>query len=215
MHLVKRVHNVEVDVKSIERYLPAVYEELNELTKEDLIRRFVSIEFNRFAEYYRNAPDLNMNAGQDERRASTPGAVKLYMNLGQMDGFDANSLKDFVADNAEINAQDITWTDVKNTFSLLEVRTGVMEQVMNAIHGAQYRGRTVRMESRGNRDEGIGRSRSGGGDRNYTRNRGGGGGGGDRKSYGGGDRDRKSYGSGGGGERRGRGEFSGAKKKKW
>ncbi len=213
MHLVKRVHNVEVDVKSIERYLPAVYEELNELTKEDLIRRFVSIEFNRFAEYYRNAPDLNMNAGQDERRASTPGAVKLYMNLGQMDGFDANSLKDFVADNAEINAQDITWTDVKNTFSLLEVRTGVMEQVMNAIHGAQYRGRTVRMESRGNRDEGIGRSRSGGGDRNYTRNRGGGGGGGDRKSYGGGDRDRKSY--GGGGERRGRGEFSGAKKKKW
>ncbi len=202
MHLVKRVHKVEVDEKSIERYMPAVYEELNELSKEDIIRRFVSIEFNRFAEYYRNAPDLNMNAGHEERRASNPGTVKLYLNLGEMDGFDTNSLRDFIADNSEINVAEITWSDVKNTFSLIEVRTGVTDQIMNAIHGAQYRGRTVRMESRGNRDAGIERTR----ERNYTRNRGGEGGGGGRRSYGGG---------GGGGDRKGRGEYSGAKKKKW
>jgi ATP-dependent RNA helicase DeaD len=170
--LVKKVHNVEVDEKTIERYLPQVFQELEELSREDIIKRFVSIEFNRFAEYYRNAPDLNLNSQRDERRQTTPGLVKLYMNIGQLDGFDFNTLKEFIAENSEISVQDVTWTDVKNTFSLVEVRTESMDKIMNAIHGAQYRGRTVRVESRGNRDAGIPRTRlrsdeRSGGDRNY------------------------------------------------
>ncbi len=172
MALVKKVHNVDVDEKTIERYLPQVFQELEELSREDIIKRFVSIEFNRFAEYYRNAPDLNLNSQRDERRQTTPGLVKLYMNIGQLDGFDFNTLKEFIAENSEISVQDVTWTDVKNTFSLVEVRTESMDKIMNAIHGAQYRGRTVRVESRGNRDAGIPRTRlrsdnRSGGDRNY------------------------------------------------
>ncbi|MFN0032562.1 MAG: DEAD/DEAH box helicase [Flavobacteriales bacterium] len=197
MHLVKRVHNVTVDEKSIARYLPAVYEELKELDKEEIIRRFVSIEFNRFADYYRNAPDLNMNAGKDERRVSNPGVVKLYVNIGEMDGFDHNNIKEFIADNSDIEQKDVTWADVKNTFSLIEVSISVMDQVMNAIHGAVYNGRTVRMESRGNRDAGIGRTRMRS-DQEFRRPRGGEGSGG-RKSF--------------GGDRKGKGNYSG--KKKW
>ena len=159
MALVKRIHNVEVDEKTVERYLPQVFDELQELSREDIIKRFVSIEFNRFAEYYRNAPDLNHNAQRDDRRAVAPGVVKLYMNIGGIDGFDFNTIKEFIAENAEINAADITWTDLKNTFSLIEVKNEVVEKIMETIHGAQYRGRTVRVESRGNRDAGIPRTR--------------------------------------------------------
>ena len=159
MALVKRIHNVEVDEKTVERYLPQVFEELQELSREDIIKRFVSIEFNRFAEYYRNAPDLNHNAQRDDRRAVAPGVVKLYMNIGGIDGFDFNTIKEFIAENAEINTADITWTDLKNTFSLIEVKNEVVEKIMETIHGAQYRGRTVRVESRGNRDAGIPRTR--------------------------------------------------------
>ncbi len=159
MALVKRIHNVEVDEKTVERYLPQVFEELQELSREDIIKRFVSIEFNRFAEYYRNAPDLNHNAQRDDRRALAPGVVKLYMNIGGIDGFDFNTIKEFIAENAEINTADITWTDLKNTFSLIEVKNEVVDKIMETIHGAQYRGRTVRVESRGNRDAGIPRTR--------------------------------------------------------
>lgn len=215
MALVKKVHNVEVDEKSVERYLPSVFAELEELSREDIIKRFVSIEFNRFAEYYRNAPDLNMNTKSDDRRATTPGLVKMYMNIGELDGFDNNTLKEFIAENAEINAQEITWTDLKNTFSLIEVRSEVVDKIVEAIHGAQYRGRTVRVESRGNRDAGIPRTRLRGdrdGDRGGYRggDRGGDGGGRDRERGGyGGDR-KKSYGGGGGG-----GSYSKGKKKQW
>lgn len=191
MALVKRIHNVEVDEKTVERYLPQVFQELEELSREDIIKRFVSIEFNRFAEYYRNAPDLNHNAQRDDRRALAPGVVKLYMNIGGIDGFDFNTIKEFVSENAEVNIADITWTDIKNTFSLIEVKNEAVDKIMESIHGAQYRGRTVRVESRGNRDAGIPRTRfrgenRGGGDR-YNKGGGGGGGYDRKKSYG--DRD--------------------------
>ncbi len=219
--LVKRVHKVEVNEKAIERYLPAVFAELEELSREDIIKRFVSIEFNRFAEYYRNAPDLNTNAQSDDRRSTAPGVVKMYMNIGQMDGFDNESMKEFVAENAQISIQDITWTDLKNTFSLIEVRNEVMDKIVDAIHGAQYRGRTVRVESRGNRDAGIPRTRlRGEGDRNSRDGGGGGGYRGDKgNSYGGGGDRKKSYGGGdrGGSSDRGGsgGGFKKGKKKQW
>jgi len=196
MALVKRIHNVEVDEKTVERYLPQVFEELAELSREDIIKRFVSIEFNRFAEYYRNSPDLNNNAQRDDRRALAPGVVKLYMNIGGIDGFDFNTIKEFVSENAEIAIADITWTDIKNTFSLIEVKNEAVDKIMEAIHGAQYRGRTVRVESRGNRDAGIPRTRFRGDNR-----QGGGGGGGYHKGKGkeGGFDRKKSFGDRDGG----------------
>ncbi|MDZ4824345.1 MAG: DEAD/DEAH box helicase [Flavobacteriales bacterium] len=159
--LVKRVHNVEVNQKAIERYLPAVYAELEELSREEIINRFVSIEFNRFADYYRNAPDLNVNAehSSSERKSSPAGVVKLYANIGQMDGFDFGTIKEFIAKNSDVSFHDVTWSDVKNTFSLIEVRTTVAEKIIQALHGSVYNGRTVRIESRGNRDAGIPRTR--------------------------------------------------------
>lgn len=159
LSLVKKINTVEVNEKAIAQYLDAVYAELEDVSREDIIKRFVSLEFNRFAEYYRNAPDLNANAQKDQGRSTTPGLVKMYINVGQIDGFDNTSMKEFIAENAEISVQDITWTDLKNTFSLLEVRTEVMDKIIESIHGAQYQGRTVRVESRGNRDAGIPRTR--------------------------------------------------------
>ncbi len=64
--LMRKVREVKVNDAEIETFLPQVYEELNDLTKNDLIKRFASIEFNRFLDYYRNAPDLN----GDQRRTS-------------------------------------------------------------------------------------------------------------------------------------------------
>lgn len=183
MSLVKRVHNVEVNEKAIERYLPAAMAEFADLSKEEIIKRFVSTEFNRFLEYYRNTPDLNANASAgNSDRSVRPGVVKLYMSVGQLEGFDNTSMKQFIADTAGVSVGDVTWTDIKNTFSLVEVKTEVMDKIIAAVHGTSYKGRTVRIESRGNRDAGIARTRSRGdrndrgGDRNDRNDRGGRGG---------------------------------------
>src|SRR5258708_37306191 len=57
--LVHQVRHVEVNEEEIDSFLPEVYHELKDLSKEDIIKRFASIEFNRFLEYYRDARDLN------------------------------------------------------------------------------------------------------------------------------------------------------------
>src|SRR5690606_8036002 len=56
MNLVKKIHHVKVNEKGIGKYLEPVFAELGELSKEELIKRMVSIEFNRFLDAYRNAP---------------------------------------------------------------------------------------------------------------------------------------------------------------
>jgi len=218
LHLVNRVKETEVNQGSIGKYLPAVYEEFAEFTKEQVIQHFVSTEFNRFLEYYKNAPDLNVDASRGDARGSTPGVVKMYINVGKKDQFTFNTLKTYIAEATGVSEQEIPWSDLKDTFSLFEVRTASYDKVLEVFNaGVKYRGRSIRVESRGNQEAGIGRVRMRG-NKSYSggyENRGSGersSGGGERSSGGGYNRDRgprtggsdrsASERSSGGGERR-------------
>jgi len=203
-HLVQGLDNAKVNEEEIKDYLPNIMEQLSHLSKEEIIKRFVSIEFNRFLDYYRNAPDLNSggsNVDEYSGRETPAGVVKLFLSVGKMDGFGNESLKQYLSETTSVPVADLTWTDVKNSFSFIEVKNEMKDQLMKGLEGATYRGRPVKIESRGNREEGIPRERSRGGDRR---------GGSDKrfeKGWGseGGSRggDRRS----GGGDRRGSGGF--------
>lgn len=200
MHLVKRVHDVEVNEKEIAPYLDAIYSELNDLEKDELIRRFVSIEFNRFLEYYRKAPDLNVDA-HSSRNSSDPNAgyrasgPRMFVSIGAKDGLDKGKLLRFLCDETGERGTVFGRIDVKGVYSFVDVLDDKLESVMKKIHGIEYAGRVIRTEvSSDSPSSGGGRSRGGssrgdGGSRGGER-RGGG-------SYsGGGDRERRSYGGG-------------------
>jgi ATP-dependent RNA helicase DeaD len=192
-HLVKKIHEVEVRDEAIEKYMPKIYDELKDLSKEDIIKRFVSTEFNRFLDYYKNAPDLNAKMGNErERSSSTPGITKLFINLGEMDQLDSNSMKDFIVEVSGVDKAQITNIDVKSSFSFIEVKTEAAEIITGTFKNARYNNRNVRIESRGNAGGGDGRS-------------------GDRNRYGSGSGERRSY--GGGGERGNRGGYGGGERK--
>ena len=195
-HLVKRVHDVEVNEEEIKTYLPKIYDELNELTKEEIIKRFVSMEFNRFLEYYKNAPDLNGSHSHEGSYAPMEkGIVKLFINLGKFDKFEPDSLREYIATTACIDIASVTGADLNNSYSFLKVKTEVLPAILAAFVDQNYRSRRVHIESKGNREEGIPRTRERG-ERSY-------GGGSDRggRSYGGGrsaggDRRERSYSGG-------------------
>lgn len=205
--LVKKIHNVEVKESAIEAYMPKIYDELKDLSKEDIIKRFVSTEFNRFLDYYKNAPDLNAKVGKDrndERFASQPGITKLFINLGEMDQLDKSSMKEYIAEVSGVDMNLITSVEVKSSFSFIEVKSEAAEIITGTFKNARYNDRNVRIESRGaaggeSRERGrgsYGEKRSyGGGERGGNR----GGYGGDRRSSGG---ERRSFGSDRGGERK-------------
>src|SRR5690606_7187580 len=105
--LMYKVHVVKLNEDDIAEFLPAVYEELKDLTKEELIKRFASIEFNRFLDYYRNASDLNVEGKRGEGvtdRYST--GSRFFINLGKMDGIDVSRLIEVIDENAGVGKKD-------------------------------------------------------------------------------------------------------------
>ena len=196
--LVKKIHEVEVNEKAIETYLPKIYDELKDLTREDIIKRFVSTEFNRFLDYYKNAPDLNASVGRDRPSVSVNGITKLFINLGELDSLDSTTMKEYISEVSGVAMNLIVNVDVKSSFSFVEVKTEAAEIISGTFKNVQYNNRNVRIESRG--DSGAEKRSYGGGSGNSY---------GERKSYGnrsdrggyssrssGGSGERKSYGSG-------------------
>ena len=57
--LIDKIEKVDVNEDQIEPFLPYIFEKLNWLDREKLIKHFVSTEFNRYLSYYKNSKDVN------------------------------------------------------------------------------------------------------------------------------------------------------------
>ncbi|MGJ1363532.1 DEAD/DEAH box helicase [Sphingobacterium spiritivorum] len=205
--IVSKIENVEVNDDQITPFLPAIMENLEALSKEDIIKRFASLEFNRFLDYYKNAPDLNIEARDNERgergdrredrsRGGSKGYTRLFMNLGSVDEFTRGDMLGFICNNAKISGKSIGKIDLKGVFTFFEVQDEEVEKVFSGFQNVDFNGRNVRIEVSGEgRSESRGGGRSRGGDRGGRRE--GGYRGGERRS-GGERRDRRDGGNDGG-----------------
>ena len=72
--LIDKMEQVEINDSQIEQFLPGIYKKLEWLSREELIKHFVSLEFNRFLAYYKNAPDLNVDLSKSRREGSDKGS---------------------------------------------------------------------------------------------------------------------------------------------
>jgi len=71
--LIDKIEKVEVEEGQIEPFLPAIYKKLEWLSREELIKHFVSAEFNRFLSYYKNARDINASSSKDDSSSDRRG----------------------------------------------------------------------------------------------------------------------------------------------
>ena len=144
--LMRKVKEVKVNENEIGEFLPAVLEELNDLTKPELIKRFASIEFNRFLDYYRNAPDLNSDgkASADSGRYKT--GTRFFVNLGKMDGLDKSKMLEVIDEFTGLEQKDIGQIDLKGAYSFFEVEKNMTDKVVRGFQGVEYMGRPVRVE---------------------------------------------------------------------
>jgi ATP-dependent RNA helicase DeaD len=155
LNLVHRLRDVQVVEEDIKGFLPAVYEELMALSKEDIIKRFTSLEFNHFLDYYRDAPDLNetRSTERDEHHERFVTGDRLFINLGKMDGLDKGRLLSLICDRSGVKSKEIGKIDVKGAYSFFEVEKASTAVVREHLHGFEYRGRIVRLEITGEHDQ--------------------------------------------------------------
>ncbi len=161
--LMHKVHEVKVNESEIAAFLPAVYEELKDLDKNELIKRFASLEFNRFLEYYRNAPDLNADSKGSNRevggaeRYST--GDRYFINLGKMDELDVPTLLELLDDCCGITKKNVGKIDLKGAYSFFEIDKEKSADVIKGFQGMEFAGRVVRVELTEQTGGGGGRSR--------------------------------------------------------
>jgi len=148
--LMHKVREVKVNESEISEFLPAVYEELKDVSKQDLIKRFASIEFNRFLEYYRNAPDLNIDdrkSGSSESGGSDRSlGSRFFINLGKMDGLEKGDLLALIDDVSGVDGKNIGRIDVKGAYSFFEAEKEKTDDIIKGFKAIEYKGRQVRVE---------------------------------------------------------------------
>ena len=151
LHLANKIKDTEVD-HEIDNYLPAINEVLDGLSKEELIKKMVSVEFNRFIAYYKKKRDLSGEAaGRSERsgepreiRAGDP--VRYFVNIGSRDDFDWMQLKDFLKETLDLGRDDVFKVDVKEGFSFFNTDGEHTEKVMSILNGYDMNGRRINVE---------------------------------------------------------------------
>ena len=157
-HLANKIKNVAVS-DEINAYLPSINEVLEDLTKEELVKRMVSVEFNRFINYYKKRKDISSEKlGKSEGSYSQDGsAVRYFINIGARDNFDWMNLKDFLKETLNLGKDDLFKVDVKEGFSFFNTEPEHQELVMETLNGFSLNGRKINVEISQN-DRGSGRS---------------------------------------------------------
>lgn len=160
LSLIKRVHGVIVNEKEMSPFMPAVMEEFKDLSKEDVIKRFASIEFNRFLDYYRGSRDLNVKdhpASFRERGMAdfdTPrDGERMFINLGKMDELSEEKLLSIIRQATQLKAKEIRNLKLKGAYSFFYIEDQFVNQVVHAFKGASYRGRRIRVEVQNENEE--------------------------------------------------------------
>ena len=165
-HLASDISKAEIN-HEIDSYLPSINEVLKDFSKEELIKKFFSVEFSRFHNYYKKSKDLN-TSNEKEDNYSNDGSTRYFINVGEKDGFDWMTLKDFLKDLLDIGSDSLNRVDVKESFSFFNTNTEHQELVLSVFEDFKMEGRKVNVEI--SKDSGRNR----GGKRRRDNNSGGG-----------------------------------------
>ena len=156
-HLANNLKNTEVN-PAIDDYLPAIYKELQEVNRDELIKKIFSVEFTRFFNYYKNAENLSVENERESRSGGNSDEVRYFINIGERDGYDWKSLKDFLKATLNLGRDDVFKVDVKNSFSFFNTDADLSDLVMSTFTDFQMDGRFINVELS---TKGAGRDRGG------------------------------------------------------
>ncbi len=171
LHLANKIKQTQVN-HEIDRYLPTLQDLFIEDSKDELIKKFFSVEFTRFFDYYKKSKDINTQVDSlrdySESSSGSGGSVRYFINLGDRDGFDWMQLKDFLREALELGRDDVYKVDVKDSFSFFNVDASNAEKVVAFFENFAFKGRRVHIELSQNESKG----RFSGGGRGESRGKG-------------------------------------------
>jgi len=168
-YLVDRVEKVDVDYSKVESILPQIYRKLEWMDRTELIQRFVSVEFNRFLDYYKNLPDLNTPSDSNSRdrfrdsgdrrehkQRSNVGFTRFFINLGRTDDLKPASLMGMINDYTGVRNIEIGEIEILKNFSFFEAESSYESAIIESFREKFYKKRAINLEVSEKKKKGAG-----------------------------------------------------------
>ncbi len=173
IHLIDRVHNVNVDEKQILGFMDTINEKLSDLEREELIKRFVSLEFNRFLQFYKGLEDIKPVEKRSERsigasrkysrerrdargesgksrqrggRSDNADFIWLKVNLGHRDNLQVGELFGLINQSTRGKQVEIGRIDIQPTSTRFQVEKGAAEFLKSVLKRKTFNGRRLRVD---------------------------------------------------------------------
>jgi ATP-dependent RNA helicase DeaD len=187
--LIDKIENVNVDEKQIKPFLENIYKKLEWLTREELIKRFVSAEFNRFLKYYKESNTLKASKSKKRdsrnRNTSNKNLTKFSINIGRKHRATPLDIISIINRSLKSNDIEIGKIELSRYHTVFEIDSDYKEEFINNIKKIDFKGNELVLENNfgdsfqktlsnrksKNRFEGKGRSRNKSRRRNRSKNR--------------------------------------------
>ncbi len=167
-NLADRIERVKVNEDEIGKYLPGISRKLEWLSEEDLLKRVISLEFNRLIDYYKDAPTIDFidvkpdkerkgkkgdkrlerpaDDREKDRRTAERGMERIYINVGKRDGFFAGNLIEMLNKLVTGKRVDVGRIDLLPGYSLFDVKKSDARKVVGVLTGADFYGKRIHSE---------------------------------------------------------------------
>ncbi|MFA8434559.1 MAG: DEAD/DEAH box helicase [Marinifilaceae bacterium] len=156
LHFVQRLKETEIKEEEMSSFMPSVFDELQDLDRDELIKRLAALEFSRFADYYRDAKDLNIKAGSSRRSNDrdrdygvNESEKRLFINIGKKDGMDVPRLLNQLHRVCGVRGKNIGRIDLKGVYTFFNVESKYVDDVFKGFSDVVIAGRKVRVEEAG------------------------------------------------------------------
>jgi ATP-dependent RNA helicase DeaD len=150
--LMDKIEKVEVNEEQITPFLDDIYQKLAWLDRENLIKHFVSAEFNRYLSYYKNARDINISGGKDkrEKRSRSEGRktkfATIYINIGGRNNLNPNRLMGLINEALDSKDAVIGSIDIMKKFSFFEIEDNRKDTLIKALNKETFEGVALSVE---------------------------------------------------------------------
>lgn len=163
-NLADRIERVKVDEEEIARYIPGISRKLEWLSEQDLLKRVISLEFNRLLNYYKDAPKIDLidekprkekkesghdrpkNDKEKDRRTAERGMERVYINVGKRDGFFAGNLIELLNREVQGKRVDVGRIDLLPSYTLFDVKKADARRAVAGLTGSEFFGKRLYCE---------------------------------------------------------------------
>ena len=167
---VDKIKNVKIN-DEINDLIPTINEQFDGLSKEDIIKRMISIEFNQLLNYYEKSRDISSTQIGKSGRSNSEDHERFFINLGHNKGLNKGGLLRLICSNTNLPSKAVGAIDLYNEFSFFEVEKSLTDKILTGLKDKKYDENSFVVEIASKDGSGRKRSRSRGSDRNRNRNR--------------------------------------------